>query len=80
MPILCQITRPHLRATGYGLMNLVSISCGGFADWWFGVLRDWKIPLMAIFGIFASLALISIVLILLVRPRDTEPGPAPLIH
>jgi hypothetical protein len=31
MPILCQITRPDLRATGYGIMNLVSISCGGFA-------------------------------------------------
>ncbi|MBL9134565.1 MAG: MFS transporter [Verrucomicrobiales bacterium] len=80
MPILCQIARPHLRATGYGLMNLVSISCGGFADWWFGILRDWKVPLMAIFGIFASLALISIVLILLVRPRDTESGPAPVSH
>ena len=40
MPILCQIVRPHLRATGYGLMNLVSISCGGLADWGFGVLRD----------------------------------------
>jgi MFS family permease len=33
MPILSQIARPHVRATGYGLMNLVSISCGGFADW-----------------------------------------------
>ena len=36
MPILCQIVRPELRATGYGIMNLVSISCGGFADWGFG--------------------------------------------
>ena len=40
MPILCQIVRPRLRATGYGIMNLVSISCGGFADWGFGALRD----------------------------------------
>ena len=37
MPILCQIVRPELRATGYGIMNLVSISCGGFADWGFGM-------------------------------------------
>lgn len=73
MPILCQITSPSLRATGYGLMNLVSISCGGFADWWFGVLRDLKIPLFAIFGIFASFALVSIVLVLLIRPR-TDPA------
>src|SRR5262245_28154970 len=40
MPILCQIVRPGLRATGYGIMNLVSISCGGFGDWAFGALRD----------------------------------------
>src|SRR5207245_6048961 len=33
MPILCQVVRPELRATGYGVMNLVSISCGGLADW-----------------------------------------------
>ena len=39
MPILCQITRPQLRATGYGFMNFVSISCGGFGDWGFGVLE-----------------------------------------
>lgn len=80
MPILCQITRPHLRATGYGIMNLVSISCGGLADWWFGILRDWKIPLLAIFGIFASVALFAIVLVLLIRPRDTEAGPPPVTH
>ena len=30
MPILCQIARPELRDTGYGIMNLASISCGGF--------------------------------------------------
>lgn len=70
MPILCQITRPHLRATGYGLMNLVSISCGGFADWGFGWLRDAQVPLLAIFGIFASVALFSIMLVLLIRPQE----------
>lgn len=72
MPILCQIARPHLRATGYGIMNLVSISCGGVADWFFGLLRDQQIPLLAIFGIFASVALGSVVLVLLIRPRPTE--------
>jgi MFS family permease len=69
MPILCQITRPHLRATGYGIMNLVSISCGGLADWGFGVLRDLALPLLAIFGIFASVALGSVLLVLLIRPE-----------
>jgi MFS transporter, Spinster family, sphingosine-1-phosphate transporter len=80
MPILCQIARPELRATGYGIMNLVSISCGGFADWGFGILRDRQVPLFGIFGIFASAAVLSVVLVLLIKPRDTEPGPASIGH
>lgn len=68
MPILCQITRPELRATGYGLMNMVSISCGGLADWGFGIMRDGGWPLSAIFGVFASCAILSVVLVLLIRP------------
>lgn len=70
MPILCQLVRPELRATGYGFMNLVSISCGGFADWGFGALRDRDVPLNLIFGVFALIALLSAVLVLLIRPRD----------
>jgi MFS family permease len=80
MPILCQIARPELRATGYGIMNLVSISCGGFADWGFGILRDRHVPLVGIFGVFASAAVLSIVLVLLIRPRYTESSLAPLGH
>src|SRR5207247_2247411 len=76
MPILCQIVRPELRATGYGIMNLVSISCGGFADWGFGILRDRHVPLFGIFGVFASAAVLSTFLVLLIRPRETEPARA----
>ncbi len=72
MPILCQIARPELRATGYGLMNLVSISAGGLADRGFGLLRDQNVPLFGIFSVFASAALISVVLVLLIKPRPTE--------
>lgn len=70
MPILCQIVRPELRATGYGVMNLVSISCGGFVDWGFGILRSQQVPLNLIFGIFASLCVLSVVLVLYIRPRE----------
>ncbi len=70
MPILCQIVRPELRATGYGLMNLVSISCGGLADWGFGVLRDREVPLPVIFGTFAAVALVSVILMLMIRPQQ----------
>ncbi|HLJ10681.1 MAG TPA: MFS transporter [Planctomycetaceae bacterium] len=69
MPILCQIVRPELRATGYGFMNLVSISCGGFADWAFGALRDRQVPLNVIFGVFAAVALVSVGIVLMIRPR-----------
>jgi len=69
MPILCQITRPELRATGYGIMNLVSISAGGLADWGFGALRDRHVPLFGIFSIFASAAVVSVVLVLLIKPK-----------
>lgn len=72
MPILCQIARPQLRATAYGLMNMVSISCGGLADWGFGRMRDAHLPLMVTFGAFAGLALLSVVLVLLIRPSYAE--------
>ncbi len=68
-PSLCQIARPELRATGYGLMNLVSISCGGFGDVAFGALRDRGVPLDVIFGTFAGVAAVSVVIVLLIRPR-----------
>lgn len=69
MPILCQIVRPELRATGYGIMNLVSISCGGLADWGFGKLRDAEVALNVSFSLFASLCVVSVVLVLAIRPR-----------
>ena len=69
MPILCQIARPEWRATGYGIMNFVSISCGGFGDWAFGALRDRHVPLNIIFGAFAGVALLSVFIVLLIRPR-----------
>lgn len=72
MPILCQIVRPELRATGYGIMNLVSISCGGLADWGFGVLRDANVPLGTIFGYFAGAAAVAIVLVMSIRPKGAE--------
>lgn len=77
MPILSQIVRPELRATGYGIMNFVSISCGGLADWGFGLLRDQAVPLYQIFGVFSGLALVSVVLVLMIRPRTDLIGQEP---
>jgi len=74
MPILSQIVRPELRATGYGIMNLVSISFGGVADWGFGALRDRHVPLNVIFGAFASTAFFPVIFVLLIRPRREGEG------
>ncbi len=80
MPILCQIVRPPLRASGYGMMNMVSISCGGLADWGFGVSRDAGVPLLASFAAAAALSLVSVWLVLLIRPKFTDQTPGPSAH
>jgi len=72
MPILCQIARPQWRATGYGIMNLVSISCGGFGDIAFGALRDRHVPLNLIFGVFAGVALLSVAIVLMIKPQEEK--------
>lgn len=69
MPILSQIAPPHLRATGYGIMNLVSISCGGFADWIYGRCRDAQLGDDVFFTIVAMATLLSAGLVLMIRPR-----------
>ncbi|NBX36169.1 MAG: MFS transporter, partial [Planctomycetes bacterium] len=79
MPILSQIARPHLRATGYGIMNFVSISCGGLADWLFGALRDAGAPNNGIFAAFGLIALVGAALMVLVArslPREPQAAQA----
>ena len=69
MPILSQIAKPQLRATGYGIMNFVSISCGGFADWIYGWCRDNQLGDNVFFGVVAMATLLSAGLVLLIRPK-----------
>ena len=69
MPILCQIARPEHRATGYGFMNMVSISVGAGATVVLGWMRDHGIAFSFAFAISAAVALLSAVLILFVKPR-----------
>lgn len=69
MPILCQIARPEHRATGYGFMNLVSISVGACATVALGWMRDHHMKFSVAFAASAAVALVSAGLILLVKPR-----------
>jgi len=75
MPILCQIVRPELRATGYGIMNLVSTGTGAWVTIKMGSLRDNGTPLPIIFGCCAAAAAISIALVLFIRLK-----PAPVVE
>jgi predicted MFS family arabinose efflux permease len=69
MPILCQIARPEHRATGYGFMNLVSISVGAGATVALGWMRDHGIKFSIAFAVSAAVALLSAALILLIKPK-----------
>ncbi|BCU75303.1 MFS transporter [Luteolibacter sp. LG18] len=74
MPILCQIVRPELRATGYGLMNMVSITVGGLAVKQVGAMRDAGSSQSLIFTVCGIAAAIAVVLVLLIRPRPATPA------
>jgi len=69
MPILCQIARPEQRATGYGIMNLVSISMGAAATVALGWMRDHGIRFAVAFEVSAAVALVSAGLILFLKPQ-----------
>ena len=51
-----------------------SPTCGGFGGGAFGALRDQHVPLNLIFGVFAGVALLSVVIVLLIRPREEPAG------
>ncbi len=68
MPILCQIVRPEYRATGYGLMNMVSIGTGAWVTVKMGAMRDHGTPPTVIFSLCALAAAVSVGLVLLIRP------------
>lgn len=74
MPILSQIVRPEFRATGYGIMNFVSMMCGGVADWGFGAMTDRHVPLNVIFGVFALVCVVSLGIVLMIRPKEGGNG------
>jgi MFS family permease len=65
MPILCQVTDPRYRATGYGVLNLCGTIVGGFTIYAGGALRDAKIDVSLIFG-FASVSMVGCAALLLV--------------
>lgn len=58
MPILCQVTDPRYRATGYGILNLCATIVGGATIYLGGILRDARVSVSLIF-LFAAAALFT---------------------
>lgn len=85
MPILCLFADPKYRATGYGVLNLVSCLVGGAGLYAGGLLRDAAVDLNRLFQLAAGLLLVCAGLLYAVRPRrtrqvipaDVERKPAP---
>jgi MFS family permease len=73
MPILCQIVRPELRATGFGIMNMVSVLIGGYAVSLMGVMRDAGQPQSRMFNLCALAAAAAVAIILAVRVKPATP-------
>jgi MFS family permease len=58
MPILCQVTDPRYRATGYGILNLCSSVVGGLTIYLGGALRDAHVNVSLIYY-FAALSMLA---------------------
>ena len=74
MPILCQVAPPRLRATAYGLMNFMGISCGAYLTPLMGRLKDRGVPLAMGFACCALPALVAAGLMFLLRPQARDLG------
>jgi MFS family permease len=69
MPILCTASDARFRATGFGLMNLLSCLLGGLALYAGGALRDAKVNVNTMFFLGAIILILCAISIYLVRPR-----------
>lgn len=72
MPILCQMVPPRLRASGYGVLNMVGIGAGAWLTPKLGDLKDHGVPLAQCFALSAGFALVAAGVMLALRPRTMD--------
>ena len=58
MPILCMVSDPRYRATGYGILNFFSCIIGGVGLYAAGYLRDGNVDLSVMFQIAAAVMVV----------------------
>lgn len=70
MPVLCLVADSRYRATGYGVLNLISTVLGGIGLYAAGAMRDSHIDLSVAFKFASLLLLVCGVLFYLVKPKN----------
>ena len=69
MPIMCMVSDPRYRATGYGIFNLCACVVGGISIYAGGALRDMQVGLTVIFSFAAASLVVCAILLSLVKPK-----------
>jgi MFS family permease len=70
MPILCLVSDPRYRATGYGILNLFACVVGGGAIYAGGALRDAHVDPSRIFQFSAASLALCAVLLVFIKPMS----------
>jgi MFS family permease len=70
MPTLCLIADERYRATGFGIINLVSSAVGGLSIYLGGFVRDAHLEVGQLFGCGAVLMLACAALLWFIRPGE----------
>ena len=71
MPILCTVSDPKYRATGYGVLNMFSCIIGGVTIYAGGVLRDAAVDVSRVFQFAAAGVFVCAGLLFFIRPQPT---------
>jgi MFS family permease len=77
MPILCLVSDPRYRATGYGILNCFACVIGGLAIYAGGALRDHQVNLSKMFVFAAATLVLCAGILLLIRPRAPASAGSP---
>lgn len=75
MPILCMVSDPRYRATGFGVLNFLSCGVGGLTIYVGGALRDAHVNVSHIFVVAAMGMLICAALLALIKPINFKKPP-----
>ncbi len=77
MPILCLISDPRYRATGFGVLNLFGCLVGGLTIYAGGILRDAHVNVRHMFEFSAGGMLLCIILLSFIRPMKPAASDQP---